>query len=84
MFVVVTKLENDMAVRVEELLRLALDLPEQEKLALVDGLMQQLHGVDSTWESAWVSEVQERSAAYHEGRLSARPAKDVINELRQK
>ncbi|MCC6144533.1 MAG: addiction module protein [Candidatus Hydrogenedentes bacterium] len=73
-----------MAVRVDDLLKMAEALPDPEKRALVDGLLHQLHGVDPDWERAWIDEVRERRAAYQAGELTARSYKDVIREFRRK
>jgi putative addiction module component (TIGR02574 family) len=54
-------------------------LTPEERLQLVDDILQSVHGEgDETIEAALRSETRDRLSAYEAGEMSARPAKDVL------
>ena len=67
-----------MLTTLEYLSQRAKDLPDTEKLALVDELLVQLDRLDPTLDQAWINEVRKRRQAYREGRLEARPYNQVM------
>ena len=61
----------------------ALKLPVADRAALAERLIESLDVLDITEnEQLWVEEADRRYQAYKKGRLSARPAADVIRDAR--
>lgn len=61
----------------------ARELPDAEKLALVDTLLIELGQPDAELEEVWAREASERRQAHHEGRLHTRDYREVIERLRR-
>ena len=59
------------------------ELPDLEKLALVDEILSDLDRPDPEIDAAWLTEVRERQAAYRAGRLKTRSYAEVMNRYRQ-
>lgn len=72
-----------MPTSVKELCEKAKDLPDIEKLALVDALLAQLDRPDPELDQVWAEEARQRRQAYRERRLQARDYEDVIRELQR-
>ena len=62
----------------------AMKLPVADRAALVEYLIESLDVLDDAEnEQLWVKEAESRYAAYKQGRISARPAADVIRDARK-
>lgn len=70
-----------MAASPETLLRQALELPANDRAALVDGLIVSLDKPDPAVDSLWLKEAESRMAAYRSGDLDAVDADEVFAEL---
>ena len=70
-----------MAASTETLLRQALELPANDRAALVDGLIASLDKPDPAVDSLWLNEAESRMAAYRSGELDAVDADEVFAEL---
>lgn len=70
-----------MASDVEELCRKAAELPDIEKLELVDILLAQLDRPDPELDRVWAEEARKRRQAYREGRLEARDYEQVMEDI---
>lgn len=71
-----------MQLTVEELSAQARALSDEDKLRLVDSVMEQVLQPGERWLTAWGAEVRERRALYHAGKLGARPYEEVLARLR--
>jgi putative addiction module component (TIGR02574 family) len=56
----------------------ALRLPPDERLALVEHLLDSLDVPDTSLEALWTAEANERLAAYRRGEIRAIPLSDVL------
>jgi putative addiction module component (TIGR02574 family) len=65
----------------ETLLRQALELPANDRAALIDGLIVSLDKPDPAVDSLWLKEAESRMAAYRSGELDAVDADEVFAEL---
>ena len=70
-----------MVASTETLLRQALELPANDRAALVDGLIVSLDKPDPAIDALWLREAQSRMAAYRSGELDAVDADQVFAEL---
>jgi putative addiction module component (TIGR02574 family) len=70
-----------MAASPETLLRQALELPANDRAALVDGLIVSLDKPDPAVDSLWLKEAESRMAAYRSGELDAVDADEVFTAL---
>ena len=70
-----------MAASPETLLRQALELPANDRAALVDGLIVSLDKPDPAIDALWLREAESRMAAYRSGELDAVDADQVFAEL---
>ena len=70
-----------MAASTETLLRQALELPANDRAALVDGLIVSLDKPDPAIDALWLKEAESRMAAYRSGELDAVEAEQVFAEL---
>ena len=59
------------------------ELPDIEKLALVDQILTELDRPDPDIDAAWATEVRERRSAYQAGRLESRSYTDVMKRYRK-
>ena len=59
------------------------ELPDLEKLALVDEILTDLDRPDPEIDIAWTMEVRERRNAYLAGRMESRCYKDVIKRYQR-
>jgi len=59
------------------------ELPDLEKLALVDEVLAELDRPDPEIDAAWATEVRERRAAYRAGQLESRSYMDVMKRYRK-
>jgi len=60
----------------------ALELPAEERAALVDELIQSLEEEEPDIAAVWVAEARDRLAAYRSGTLDAVDADEVFTDLR--
>jgi putative addiction module component (TIGR02574 family) len=70
-----------MSVSTEALLRQALELPANDRAALVEGLIASLDKPDPALDTLWLKEAESRLAAYRSGELGAVDADQVFAEL---
>lgn len=70
-----------MATSAESLLRQALQLPSNDRAALVEGLIGSLDKPDPAIDGLWLKEAEDRMAAYRSGELGAVDAQEVFAEL---
>jgi len=70
-----------MTVSTEVLLRQALELPANDRAALVEGLIASLDKPDPALDAVWLKEAESRLAAYRTGELGAVDADQVFAEL---
>lgn len=70
-----------MVASTETLLRQALQLPANDRAALVEGLILSLDKPDPAIDALWLKEAESRMAAYRSGELDAVDADQVFAEL---
>jgi putative addiction module component (TIGR02574 family) len=70
-----------MSASTETLLRQALELPANDRAALVEGLILSLDRPDPALDALWLKEAESRLAAYRSGELGAVDADEVFTEL---
>jgi len=70
-----------MSTSTEILLRQLLELPANDRAALVEGLILSLDKPDPALDALWLKEAESRLAAYRSGELSAVDADEVFAEL---
>ena len=70
-----------MAASTETLLRQALELPPNDRAALIEVLIVSLDKPDPTLDALWLKEAESRMAAYRSGELDAVDADQVFAEL---
>ncbi len=68
---------------VNVLLEQAKGLPEQDKLALLDGLFNLVSPSEPAVEQAWLAECEQRAAAIDSGAMALLEADDVMMKYRQ-
>ncbi|MBI2799626.1 MAG: addiction module protein [Gammaproteobacteria bacterium] len=73
-----------MTASTQSLLREALQLPSNDRAALVEGLILSLDQPDPSLDALWLKEAEDRLAAYHSGELGTVDAEDVFRELGKK
>lgn len=64
----------------KRVLDMAMELHPDDRAILIDELLASLEPPDPTIDDAWAREVEERLAAYREGKLRAVPADDVLRK----
>ena len=62
----------------------ASQLPPEERMALVDQILDTLDERDSTLDSQWAHEAENRLAAYRRGEVQAIPLNEVIAKYQVK
>ena len=70
-----------MAASTKTLLRQALELPANDRAALIEGLIVSLDKPDPAVDALWLKEAESRMAAYRSGELDAVDADQVFAEL---
>lgn len=60
------------------------DLPDSDKLKLVDAILASLHRPDPEMDKVWAKEANKRLASLKAGRTKAIPYKDVIAKYRSR
>jgi putative addiction module component (TIGR02574 family) len=72
-----------MDVTTSDLLAAALSLPVKERAELAGRLVKSLDELsDAEWEAAWVAESERRLEEVRAGRMTERPAEDVLRDPR--
>ena len=67
----------------EEILAAALSLPEKERAELAGRLLKSLDELpEAEWEALWVAESERRLREVRAGRMTERPAEDVLRDPR--
>ena len=69
---------NDMPVSAKTLSAQAMQLPPEERLALVDELLDTLDVPNAALDALWAKETESRLAAYRRGEVQALAMSDVI------
>jgi putative addiction module component (TIGR02574 family) len=70
-----------MSTSTEAILRQALELPANDRAALVESLIVSLDKPDPALDALWLKEAESRLAAYRSGELGAVDADEVFAEL---
>ena len=70
-----------MSMSIREICQAAKELPDTDKLALVDTLLAQLDRPDPDLDSVWAEEARRRRQAHREGRLEARDYEQVMESF---
>jgi len=74
-----------MSTNSEQILKEALALPPQERAELVEQLLATFQSPpDPHLDELWAREAEDRLDAYDRGELSAVPAEEVFNKIRQR
>jgi putative addiction module component (TIGR02574 family) len=60
----------------------SLALSPQERIALVEDVLESLDRADPAMDRRWVREAQVRLAAYRRGELAAKDLKDIVAKYR--
>jgi putative addiction module component (TIGR02574 family) len=60
------------------------NLPDTDKLKLVDAILEQLDRPDPKLDAIWAQEASRRWAAYKEGKLESHSYEDVMARYRKK
>jgi len=76
-----TRFKQRMAASTEILLRQALELPANDRAALIEVLIVSLDKPDPTVDALWLKEAENHMAAYRSGELDALDADQVFAEL---
>ena len=63
------------------LIATALQLPPDERFALIDELLHSLDQPDPDIDRIWIEEAERRLAAYRSGRVKGMPAEEVVGPL---
>jgi putative addiction module component (TIGR02574 family) len=71
-----------MSVATDELLSQIKELPDDEKLQLVDAILTDLNRPTSQVERSWTEEAQRRWASYKAGKISTVSYEEVMNKHR--
>jgi len=66
--------------RSKELLKEALKLEPEERVAVVQGLLESLEQPDEGLDALWAEEASRRLKAYREGRLEGIPMEEVLGD----
>lgn len=70
--------------RVDALAKAASLLKPEDRLKLIDRILESVHPTTPEVDKAWLSEAERRWAAYERGEIETYDADEVIAELRQK
>jgi Putative addiction module component len=68
----------------KSILHQALELPSNDRAALVEGLIASLDRLDPALDAIWLKEAEDRLAAYRAGELGAIDAERVFVDLGKK
>jgi putative addiction module component (TIGR02574 family) len=71
-------MESNMPTTAKQLCDQALQLPPNERLSLVDQILDTLDACDHSVDSQWAQEAESRLAAYRNGEVHAIPLNEVI------
>lgn len=58
------------------------DLPVEQRVEIVDRILQTFHQIDPEVEEAWMNEIQRRENEYKEGKATLIPGEQVMQRLR--
>ena len=59
----------------------ALDLPSNERLGLIDKLLESITPTARSIQEAWIQEAETRLADYRSGKVEAIPGEEVFREI---
>lgn len=68
--------------KTEELIALISDLPIEQRVEIVDGILQSFHRIDPEIEQAWAEEAKRRLEEFKKGNAETIPGENVINDIR--
>ena len=80
----VTVMEGGMPPSAKAILHQALELPSNDRAALVEGLIASLDKPNPALDAMWLKEAEDRLAAYHAGELGAVDAERAFADLGKK
>jgi len=61
-----------------------LDLPADQRLGLIDRLLESINPSTASIQEAWVNEAETRLKNYREGKIQAIPGEDVFRSLQNR
>lgn len=73
-----------MTVLAEKIYDEVLELPSEQRLLLIDRLLQSVTPVDKSIEKAWIIEAEKRYQDYKEGKVKTIPGDEVFRKIRQR
>ena len=73
---------SSMSTNADKLVSEIRDLPDSEKLRLVDAILSDLNKPDPEIDSVWANEARKRWAAYKEGRIPTVSYEEVMAKYR--
>ena len=73
-----------MTVLAEKIYGEVLDLPSEERLQLIDRLLQSVTPIDKSIEKAWIAEAEKRYQEYREGKVKAIPGDEVFRKIQRR
>lgn len=62
----------------------ALDLPIEDRLGLLDKLLESITPMSKTIQDAWIRESEQRYAAYKAGDVEAIPGEEVLSRIQER
>jgi putative addiction module component (TIGR02574 family) len=62
----------------------ALDLPSNERLSLIDKLLESISPTVQSIQEAWIEEAEKRLAEYRAGTVSAIPGEEVFSKIHKR
>ena len=71
-----------MSSKAKTLIEQARALPPQDRIALVEDMLDSLDQVDSSVDQLWAREASDRLAAYRRGELAAKDLSDIVAKYR--
>ena len=73
-----------MTILAEKIYGEVLDLPSEERLQLIDRLLQSVTPIDKSIEKAWIDEAEKRYREYKEGKVKAIPGDEVFRKIQHR
>ncbi|HBC86287.1 MAG TPA: addiction module antitoxin RelB [Lentisphaeria bacterium] len=68
----------------EKIYEEVLDLPAEERLHLIDKLLQSVTPIDKSIEKAWIDEAERRYKEYKAGKVKAIPGDEVFRKIQRR
>lgn len=70
-----------MTAMAEKIYEEVLDLPSDERLGLIDKLLESISPSTKSIQNAWIAEAEKRLAEYREGHTQAIPGEEVFQKI---